>query len=160
MGTNFYWNGDEERIERLLDDQAAHIGKRSAAGLYCWDDNLTLCKYGEQGIHYGGENRWYSACPKCGKTRTIIDPFKSGSVAVELGFAKPAIIRPTGVATCASFSWAQDPDYVRRRCGGWWKDMKLVRNEYGDTFTGQEFLDILATNCPIEFTDSIGQEFS
>ena len=39
MGTNFYLN------ER-------HVGKRSAAGWYCWDCKQTLCADGEHNVHH------------------------------------------------------------------------------------------------------------
>lgn len=48
MGTNFYLKG-----HRGDDDPKYHIGKRSAAGLYCWDCRITLCKGGESAIHRG-----------------------------------------------------------------------------------------------------------
>jgi hypothetical protein len=69
MGTNFY----------TIDD--IHIGKRSAAGLYCFDCEVTLCKNGEDAIHQGSSG-WYNTCPKCGKV---------------------------GLDTCTSFTWAIDP---------------------------------------------------
>ena len=36
MGTNYYWKDKHENCE-YEDDIQVHIGKRSAAGLYCWD---------------------------------------------------------------------------------------------------------------------------
>lgn len=49
MGTNYYARG----YRRIADmDPQYHIGKRSAAGLYCWDCGKTLCKDGESGIHF------------------------------------------------------------------------------------------------------------
>lgn len=56
MGCNFYTLKDE------------HIGKRSAAGLYCWDCGITLCKDREAGNHLS-ESKWFEACHKCGKKR-------------------------------------------------------------------------------------------
>ena len=41
MGTNYYLKG-----HRGDDNPKYHIGKRSAAGLYCWDCHITLCKGG------------------------------------------------------------------------------------------------------------------
>ena len=56
MGTNFYTR------------DGLHIGKRSAAGTYCWDCRLTLCKGGEKAVHMSthGAHGFYDACPKCG----------------------------------------------------------------------------------------------
>ena len=38
MGTNFYTT------------KGVHIGKRSAAGMYCWHCRTTLCEQGEEGV--------------------------------------------------------------------------------------------------------------
>lgn len=40
MGTNFYFSN------------GGHIGKRSAAGWYCWDCKQTFCVNGEEHVHY------------------------------------------------------------------------------------------------------------
>jgi len=40
MGTNFYFSS------------GGHIGKRSAAGWYCWDCKQTFCADGEKYVHY------------------------------------------------------------------------------------------------------------
>ena len=55
MGCNFY----------TLDNR--HIGKRSDAGFYCWDCEITLCKGGGRAVHSGDE--FYNKCPKCGRPR-------------------------------------------------------------------------------------------
>lgn len=169
MSTNFYWKqtggatiaayADGTQIPVSVDgmDPRIHIGKRSAAGLYCWDCGVSLCKGGEAGIHYS-KHDWYDACPKCGKTRTPSDRI-AGPVAVELGFAKPAQQRPSGVEGCASFSWAQDPERVRAICAARPSEA-LVVNEYGDESTGAEFLAMLEINCPVQSTEWIGVAFS
>lgn len=63
MGTNFYWITPEpelitlptgEEVERGRfdhDDPRIHIGKRSAAGMYCWSCRVTLHKHGEKYVH-------------------------------------------------------------------------------------------------------------
>ena len=153
MGTNFYWAGAPEDCDTM--DPEWHIGKRSAAGRYCWDCRVTLCVGGEADIHYG-RSSWHDACPRCGAA-----PIAAGlnSAAVELGFSKPATDRDRGVTSAASFSWAQEPSQVRSRCERA-MDEALVRDEYGDTLTGREFLRMLASNCPIEFTQHVGAWFS
>jgi len=51
MGTNYYTiNTDERKIDHM--DPEFHIGKRSAAGMYCWNCGLTLCKDGEEFVHH------------------------------------------------------------------------------------------------------------
>ena len=72
MGTNFYEFKDGV--------EGRHIGKRSAAGLYCHDCGVTLCARaydrwekkeveGEEAVHQG-DSFWYDACPKCGNPST------------------------------------------------------------------------------------------
>lgn len=161
MGTNFYW-----RTELLLpvepgtsmDDPRVHIGKRSAAGPYCWDCSLTLCKGGESAIHYGVSG-WFENCPSCGRAKIKDDPFSSGASAIELGFAKPNAERPAGVRSTSSFSWAQDPERVGAICDQR-PDEQIIQDEYGQLLTGREFVDMLRSNCPVQFTDNIGVEFS
>jgi hypothetical protein len=168
MGTNFYWKipaapkfvtplGDEIETDVDRHNLALHIGKRSASGLYCWDCGVTLCKGGEERIHYG-DNDWHDVCPKCGKGpagETLNDGSAAG---VELGFSKAPTVRPTGVRSCASFSWGQDPKAVMEVCIRR-KDEEIIVNEYGDAFTGDAFLDVL-TFCPVRYTDCIGVCFS
>jgi hypothetical protein len=170
MGTNFYWIGEKLGIKaESISDPTLHIGKRSAAGLYCWDCNLTLCKDGNDGVHKAPSNgvhhtflglnssgKWYDECPGCGKTPNIKGMPKP--MAVELGFAKPEIKRPTGVCGCFSFTYAQDRKKVRSVCESHLDD-KIIVDEYDREFTGAEFLTMLEMNCPITF-DMIDKWFS
>lgn len=122
--------------------EAGHIGKRSAAGMYCWHCDVTLCPGGNSGVHdsrYDG--KWRTTCPKCGASPDD-DPTK-GCVP----------------AATSSFRWAQDPAEVRAKCEAA-IERPCVVDEYGETFTGGEFLRMLRANCAIEFTESIGQYFS
>src|SRR5437879_5718682 len=101
MGTNFYWRTAAtllptgEDVPEDSDDPRIHIGKRSAAGPYCWDCDQTLCKDGIDGIHQG-KSGWYPACPRCGKEPLKEPSLARGAAAIELGFAKPEVRRPTG----------------------------------------------------------------
>lgn len=154
MGTNFYWY-DPEKDNTYGDDPAAHIGKRSAAGSYCWDCGITLCKHGEAGIHYHeGGDAFHKTCPRCGASKEV-EKIDEGSVGVELGFAKPNPVRPKGVTSCASFTWAQHPDDVCQRI----IEGASVVDEYGRIMPGEEFLIMLETNCPVRF-HCIGSWFS
>ena len=174
MGTNFYLRGyvldsgqyqsatSKEVADRSLDDDmhpSIHIGKRSAAGPYCWDCGVTFCKQGEERIHHTNDSDWLEACPKCGqKPLPNANSLRSGAVAVELGFAQPNTERPTGVGSCSSFTWAQPPDEFRQFAGGH-RDDEVVQDEYGRTMTAKDFLAMLEMNCPIEYQHSIGEWF-
>lgn len=168
MGTNFYWligsdnDGGSER---------GHIGKRSAAGQYCYDCDVTLCKAGKANVHSAGSARsssfeellashrrdWYDRCPRCGQAPTRETP--GNPAMVELGFERPRQVRPTGVQGASSFTWALPPEEVGWVCRSA-PDAPVVRDEYGRTLTGQEFLDMLAACCPLQYTHMIGREFS
>ena len=146
MGTNFYWsdNGSE----------GGHIGKRSAAGLFCWDCNETLCIGGFSGIHRS--SGFHDSCQKCGAVKVAEGWESSGGV--ELGFATPRRHRPKGVRSCSSFSWATDSMLARIRCAEE-SENECVIDEYGRKLKGREFLAMLENNCPVQFFDSIGVEF-
>ena len=136
-----------------MDEPTIHIGKRSAAGLYCFDCGLSLCESGEDGVHYS-ESVWSDVCLRCGKGQA---EESSSSMEVELGFADPAKAYKTGVKSCSSFGWAQDPDMVRRICKG--NDSPIIVDEYGREMTGVEFLEMLDYNCPIQHTKHLGVWF-
>ena len=171
MGTNFYWKLKSEPVYELaigerhelpIDsmDPAIHIGKRSAAGFYCWPCGVTLCQGGEAAVH-SGTHAWYPACPKCGAKPEHVEGDKGViplATAVELGFAKPRTSRPPGVRSCSSFLWAQDPARVRQLCEAHLGEVVIV-DEYDRELTGGQFLAMLRNNCPIEFTNSIGNWF-
>jgi hypothetical protein len=61
-----------------------HIGKFSAAGVYCHDCKATLCKIGKDGIHKE-RSAWYMACPSCTKLEDQLP-------------------------TVCSFTWAMEPN--------------------------------------------------
>ena len=157
MGTNFYWLQEAcptcGYVEDRMDPEI-HIGKRSAAGLYCWDCEITLCKQGTDGIH-DDDADWYDKCPKCGK-----EPEYEGwesSAGRELGFATSKPKKKTGVKSCASFTWAQkSKDVIKKAKAN--LDKKIIIDEYGRTYTGKEFLQVLE-ECPIQFKE-IGRWFS
>jgi hypothetical protein len=78
---------------------------------------------------------------------------------VELGFEKPADQRPRGVQGCSSFSWAEPPEEVGTLCRARATE-QIVMDEYGRTYTGEDFLVMLANNCPVQFTESVGRDFT
>ena len=138
MGTNFY----------LSDD--THIGKRSAAGPYCWDCRRTLCVQGTAAVHMSGR-KWHDKCPICGKKRED-ESLDSSSGGRELGFNREPFEPKTGVKSCSSFTWAIDPAQF------FIDKPEEIHDEYGHKFTFQEFTEMLK-ECPIRFYDAIGQEF-
>lgn len=138
MGCNFY----------LLDGR--HIGKRSAAGFYCFDCSITLCKEGNKGVHLG-RSEWDCICPKCGQFPKN-ESLENSSVGLELGFNRMSTEEKKGVRSCSSFTWALDPIHLQNRI--------IVKDEYGKRYKIHEFLKMLKTQCPIQFYDMIGQEFS
>lgn len=151
MGTNFYGK---------LNGETVHIGKRSAAGLYCWDCGVTLCKEGVENVHHTKVKNatfdntdhwteWYKKCPKCGKSST--ENFDDTTAARELGFNTATPHKKKGVATCSSFSWAIRPSSL--------SEVKKIEDEYGTKYTFLQFKKVLE-ECPIQYTRSIGEDFS
>jgi hypothetical protein len=139
MGTNFYIKG-----HRNNDDPKYHIGKRSAAGVYCWDCGVTLCAGGASRVHYG--DKWLEACPKCGKLPGK-EPLDQSCAGREIGFNKAEPKKKTGVSSCSSFTWARDLGSIKK-----------IVDEYGTEYTLKEFESILS-ECPIQYRDRIGKEF-
>jgi hypothetical protein len=155
VGTNFYVRGWKGRDHM---DPQFHIGKRSAAGLWCWDCGVTLCKDGPTRVHHDKcphndpfcNCRWHKSCPECGK-KPVKEGLGDGAVGRELGFNKSTPQKKTGVSSCASFTWCMDPEkFLKKRVTIW--------NEYGDNFSHDEFLAILE-ECPIQSKGSIGEWF-
>jgi hypothetical protein len=162
VGTNFYWIEPTPTCPHCHETigeprRGAHIGKRSAAGHFCWDCGVVLNTAGNVGIH-SGNGTPLDACPKCNKSY-VPEKFGKGASGVELGFAKPRDERPTGIASTASWTWAQPAEEVRARCEAS-MDVVILRDEYGRDMTGREFLTMLRANIGIEYSHSIGREFS
>jgi len=161
MGTNFYVRGN------INSDPEYHIGKRSAAGLYCWDCGMTLCKGGLEGVHHGLE--FHERCPQCNQAQAK-ETFQESAAGRELGFNNSSYSRKTGVRGCASFNW----DMTEERfititsptfepiclcCGHSYAGEGPIEDEYGNIYTVEEFLNMLE-ECPIQFKDSVGKGFS
>lgn len=176
MSTNFYWYMEHHSVgDRALptgetiyrskgfdeDDPKYHLGKRSGAGLYCWDCKVTLCSGGEELIHKGSA-QFLSACPKCHKTESDSFPDRFSrivGVVEEVRAEENDYKKPTGVAGACSFTWAQDADRAIQIMMDQ-PDEVLVEDEYGRTYTGDEFMRLLDANCPIHFRELVGQRFS
>jgi hypothetical protein len=172
MGTNFYWvvpgceprehtlpTGETIEIRRGYDDMdpKVHLGKRSGAGMFCWDCRVTLCKGGNEMLHTG-RSEWFDRCPLCHKSERDRIPTRFDR-ALSAEEAPEAVTDRNGVSYCCSFSWAQNPETVRRILAEeMGSDRPLVEDEYRKTYTAREFVEVLA-DCPIEFTELIGREF-
>jgi hypothetical protein len=128
MGTNYYWLNQGQS-----DDPTIHIGKRSAAGCYCWDCGTTLCARGTEGVHYDRHD-WHHTCPICGS-----EP------------SKEPVAKKEGVRGCSSFTWTMMKHLVKvkeyaEKC----PENIVIENQYGDKFTAKEFLAMLEW-CPIQY---------
>ena len=132
MGTNFYT------------PLGVHIGKRSAAGWYCWNCRTTLCMEGIHAVHMAEtEQKWHSACPKCGAE---VPNLNFPGTQPEKGPIRP----------CYSFSWAISPDNIK---GHILSD--FVTDEYKHRiYPLDKFLEEINKSCPIQFFHLVGEEFS
>ena len=160
MGTNFYIA--QSKNEKADYSYERHIGKRSASGFYCWDCRQTFCKDGEAQIHHSKTRRslwsdardteWFDFCPSCGAKQPDAS-LTDSSMGLELGFRKQETEKiPTGVHSVCSFTWAKYPNELQ--------DIKFVRDEYGEVISFEEFRKMLKVECPIQYFDAIGEEFS
>lgn len=174
MGTNFYIKGYSPD-EKITSDW--HIGKRSAAGIFCFDCGISLGFGGNKYVHeelpeylkyrlrdkldsFGGGV--YMECPLCGK-QYVKEEFTGSSAGIELGFNKNIKEKRNGVRTASSFTFAMGICKLRKRLEeiGANPDEKCIVNEYGDDYTLGEFLDILDTIPPaLKFTQELNSEFS
>lgn len=151
MGTNYYWKKQNKDFSK--NHPINHIGKRSAAGLYCWDCGTTFCADGTNYVH-SGTNHWHKECPFCGKGKED-EPLEKSAIGTELGFNKEGL-KHHGVGLVCSFIWVimkYKNDIIRQAekdylCGV--EPYKIIIDEYGVEYTAQEFLKILE-DCPIEY---------
>jgi hypothetical protein len=167
LGTNFYWtdelseyaNGDrrlytERRMTRLSNWD--HIGKRAAAGPYCWDCMVTLNVGGGAAVHR--DQNWLDRCPICQQAQPEA-PIMAYAASVELGWTADRKLRPHGTGSASSFTWAQDPVSVCLACMRF-PATGIIQSSYNEIYTGSRFLKMLEYNCPIQFYDAIGSNFT
>lgn len=136
MGCNFY------TLDRI------HIGKRSAAGYYCWDCGITLCKGGIEDIH-SGFAEFFNSCPQCEKKKDV-EGIENSAAGRELGFNKGPFKKKKGLKSCSSFNWAVMPHTINKR--------RIIVDEYRRRYLKEQF-DAVLQECPIQFFNSIGKEF-
>lgn len=144
MGTNYYLIGTGK-----------HVGKRSAAGYYCFDCGRTLCSGGDNSVHFG-DTGWHDNCPSCGSV-PITEKIGESTVGIELGFNKNITEQKQGVRSCSSFTFAIDEKRLKYPMVIRWA--RVVKDEYGSIYTMKQFMKILNA-CPIKFYHMIGKEFS
>lgn len=157
MSTNFYFLGpaDKHPEEDFEDeDPTYHIGKRYAAGFYCWDCNISLPKGNEKSPF--GDFKQVKTCPKCGKEYK--DEGWNSAAGRELGFNKSAPVKKTGVATCSGFIWAMTFEDFCANAG---EDhtKEVIQDEYGRKYTVDQFNEMM-NECPIQDHSSVGTWFS
>jgi hypothetical protein len=150
MGTNFY-------IKDKKGKQGYHIGKRSAAGYYCFDCDAPLNNKGLSGVH-DGYALPLDNCPVCGKKKEQ-EELSQSSAGLELGFNKDPYQKKNGVHSASSFNFAMSLEELKKKLSHKRLLTKCVIDEYGTLFTYSEFMKILDA-CPIHFTNMIGDDFS
>lgn len=173
MSTNYYWiveaqkprevilpTGEKLELTRGFDDMdpKVHIGKRSGAGLYCWDCNLTLAVGGVRVVHEArGGTMWLSACPQCDKTLKDNYPTRFDKVTETLPEINPEE-RPKGVGPCCMFSWAQTEEDVFKVLLSRPEEI-LIEDEYGAPFMCRQFAELIYNSCPIHLNQHVGVKF-
>lgn len=138
MGTNFYWKKLPKEFEQYRTPEnesiLLHIGKRSAAGPYCFKCGTTFNRWGTQYVHRGGikEIDWYTKCPICGSE---------------------------GENTCSfTYTFLLQLTVIIQKMASGDKDAPLIEDEYGETYTLERFYNEVAGKCPIMFQNA--SEFS
>lgn len=156
MRKNYYLlNPDLPHVESQRSDPRIHIGKKSAAGFYCFDCDRPLWIGPIELLHFSEHARKFRVkrCPTCGQEPEI-EPLSRSSVGRELGFNKMSYPQvKTGVKSTSSFSWAMTPEFFDQHVG------EFVWNEYGDQLSVGEFRAILK-ECKIHLFRFLNVEFS
>ena len=150
MGTNFYLTSVADELKEK------HLGKRSAAGLYCYDCDISLVTGLRGGLnvrspHYG-EGTDYRTCPKC-KTKpsgNLYNPELFTPRPDEMAREERYVVR-----YCHSFSFAQ----ARVRIDTYASEIDVV-DEYDRHMTMEELRTEVIAKAVFLFTHHIGQEFS
>jgi hypothetical protein len=155
MGTNFFLVDGYTDAGFEYDNPKTHIGKRSAAGIWCWDCGVTLYMGGVSELNGSRDAGWYDKCPECGKYKEVPEPLEISSAGRELGFNKNKPIKKTGVKSCSSFNWAMCPSILEKLS----TKGKPIIDEYGNRYSLKDFYAVLS-ECPVRRYESIGNWFS
>lgn len=145
MGCNFYWKDVEADSN---EDLLRHIGKRSAAGQYCWDCGITLVARDSRDVHFSS-GQCFDECPNCGAT--LEGDLTRSTAAVELGFAEPTEVPRKGITSASSFVWTMmRHKWYLQALVAMGDEEKRVIDEYGSEYTAAEFLDNALASVAIE----------
>lgn len=163
MTTNFYLKEEYENLYPFRrEEEPRLIGKRAAAGYYCWNCRHTLMYsrvYGTKfevpdnsSIHHPiTGSQMLKRCPTCG-LKAENEGFES-SCGRELGFKEGNPIPKTGVKTCSSFTFALRFEelfsLLLRLALPPLKNKKTIIDEYKREYTFDEFICVLS-ECPIQ----------
>ena len=144
MSSEFYWKGGKHApVKGGRSNPQAYIGLQSGAGLYCWDCRRSLFRGNIENLHKGAKTdaerdaQWYDACPECGR---------------EAPARLPRTIPRSGIDTCCSFTWHQDPETVMEWCRKYPDEVIIDGTVLW--MTGRQFLETLGEVCPIQYLAS------
>ena len=128
-------------IYKLHKDGGGHIGKRWAAGVWCWE-----CKKEAEYDALG----CFHFCAKCG-ARCSGETLAFNPAMRELGFDKTKEIKHKGVDGASGFFWhAKNRKEALRKLKG----IKKVKTEYGQYWTIKRFWRMFSDVIKQEYLDS------
>ena len=124
MSTNFYWKEIQPWFKKnaIIDDWddcgniVMHIGKRSAAGGYCFKCGITATIEGSYAVHF--DDSHYDTCPMCGEV------FHETNIS----FTWTAMIHKQLIAQYLS------------------SPQKIIIDEYDREYTAKEFMEAIHTD--------------
>jgi len=134
MGMNVYTFDGEGR--------GAHIGKRYAAGYWCWDCREELNQEPER---RRAGNKYVWTCPGCGKSSDGKEKGRFNPAMRELGFAKDSPRAHEGIDGASGFTWQIGPDGLgesRREVKKALLSVPYVMTEYGEIWSLAKFLEM------------------
>lgn len=169
MTTNFYLKKEFEALYPFVrTDEVLLIGKRAAAGRYCWSCRRILIRCWGQNVHglvhssldvvvdsMGNQHKveHLEECPSCGKK--AIDEGFNGAVGRELGFNKLLPSEKHGVSSTSSFMFAlrfQELFSLFTKLKLLFSNKKVIQDEYDRDYSLDEFFRVLS-ECGIQYID-------
>ncbi len=135
------------------DNIQVHIGKRSAAGSYCYDCGSVFHQHTSE-LHSGRDSdffKYLDSCHGCGKRREERTVFPS-SAGIELGFNKAEEVKKEGIGSCSSFTWTlMKHKWELQKLASKKNRKKIVEDEYGRKYTAKEFLEDQLSSVMVEY---------
>lgn len=136
---------DDFNKKYVSDWEDKHIGKRYAAGIWCWDCRVPM--YDESHPEMVGgfpHPKPLDKCPSCGKSK---EETKYNPAMRELGFDKNKPYKPTGIDGASGFIWNIDNHFgvgtSKEEILDTIKDMKWLVDEYGRKMTVKQFHEMM-----------------